>query len=119
MHEVSIVDALIERVRQEVERSGHRGRVSRLELAIGPFSGVNVECLRFAFQMLAPGTLVESADLLIAEPKALCCCRQCKARTEIADLVASCPACGGDDVWLEGGQELVLRTIDLVEPEEA
>jgi len=113
VHEVSIVEALIEQVEKEVARSGHRGRVARLELVIGRLSGVNADSIRFAFEMLAPGTMVEAADLEIAEPKAFCCCKGCGARTEIDELFIRCPACGSGEISIDGGQELLLQTIDL------
>lgn len=113
MHEVSIVEALIEQVEKEVERSGHGGRVTRLELVIGRLSGVNADSIRFAFEMLSPGTMLEAADVQIDEPKAVCCCRGCGARTEIDELAACCPACGSGEIAVEGGQELLLQTIDL------
>ena len=65
MHELSIVEALIDQVGQELDRAGQQGRVVRLELSIGRLSGVHGESVRFAFGLLAPGTRVENADLVI------------------------------------------------------
>lgn len=113
MHELSIVEALIEQVQQEVERSGQGGRVIGLELVVGRLSGVNADSLRFGFEILAPGTLLEAADVRIAEPKAACRCRACHAASEVDELVARCPACGSDDVFLTGGRELLLDSIHL------
>ena len=115
VHELSIVEALIEQVEEQVRQCGQDGRVTGLELAIGRLAGVNVESIRFAFQMLAPGTLLERAEMRISQPEALCCCRSCGARTPIDDLVAECPACGGADFTIEGGQQLLLETIELEE----
>ena len=115
MHELSIVDALIEQVRGEVDRSGHGGQVTRVELSIGRLSGVNADAVRFAFQMLSPGTLLEAAALVIAEPKAVSRCADCGARVEIDELAAQCPNCGSRNVVIEGGQELLLQTIELEE----
>ncbi len=113
MHEVSIVETLIEQVEREVERSGHKGRVTRLELVIGRLSGVNIDSIRFAFEMLAPGTLLEAARVHIDEPKATCCCRSCGARAAVDGLVAQCPACGSGDAFIEGGRDLLLQSIEL------
>lgn len=115
MHELSIVEAVIEQVQREVRRSGHKGRVTRLELVVGRLAGVNVEAIRFAFEILAPGTLLEAADVRIARPGAVCSCRACGRATEIDDLVAQCPACGSADVTFEGGRDLLLQSIDLDE----
>lgn len=113
MHELSIVEALIEQVEKEVNRSGQNGRVIGLELVIGRLSGVSADCLRFAFEMLAPGTLVEAAEVSITEPKATCRCRTCGAGTEVDELAVRCPACASGDVFLEGGQDLLLQSIHL------
>ncbi|NUQ65284.1 MAG: hydrogenase maturation nickel metallochaperone HypA [Pirellulales bacterium] len=115
MHELSIVEALIEQVELEVDRAGETGRVARLDLVIGRLSGVNTDSIRFAFQMLAAGTRAEGAELAITEPKPTCVCRTCGARSEIEELVAACPRCGNRDVFLEGGQELLLESIELVD----
>ncbi len=113
MHELSIVQTLIEQVDQEVHRAGARGRVTRLELIVGRLSGVNPDAVRFAFEMLAPGTIVQDAQLHIAEPRATCSCRTCAARTEIDELTLRCSTCGSDDVSIEGGRDLVLQSIDV------
>jgi hydrogenase nickel incorporation protein HypA/HybF len=115
MHEISIVEALIEQVEKEIDRGRHRGRVARLDLAIGRLSGVSVDSVRFAFQLLAPGTVVERAEIHIDEPKAACVCGACGQRTKIDDLVVQCPACRSDRIHIEGGNELLLQTIDLEE----
>jgi hydrogenase nickel incorporation protein HypA/HybF len=115
LHELSIVESLIEQVEKEVRRSGHDGRVVHLDVVIGRLSGVNIDSVRFAFDLLSPGTVLEDADLRIAERKAICLCETCKARTEIEDLATSCPACGGECITFEGGQDLFLESIELVD----
>jgi hydrogenase nickel incorporation protein HypA/HybF len=115
MHELSIIDAVIEEVRGEVERSGHSGRVTRLELVVGRLSGVSVDSLRFGFQLLTPGTLLESAELVIRQPPARYRCPSCGANQPITELVAHCPHCGGNEGVIEGGQELLLQSIELEE----
>lgn len=113
MHEVAIVESLIEQVEKEVAQSGHQGRVLRLELTVGRLSGVNADSIRFAFELLSPETLVEHADLCIHEPKAICRCEDCGGRREIDELTAVCPLCGGGRIAFEGGQDLLLQSIEL------
>jgi hydrogenase nickel incorporation protein HypA/HybF len=113
VHELSIVETLIEQVEKEVRRSGHDGHVVHLDVTIGRLSGINVDSIRFAFDLLTPDTMLAQAELRIAEPKATCCCSQCGARTEIDDLVAVCPACGSGHITFEGGQDLFLESIEL------
>ena len=116
MHEVSIVDALIEQVEEEVRRSGVAGRVVRLELSIGRLSGVSTDALRFAMELMAPGTIVESAAIEIREPNAVCCCAACGQRTDIDDLQGGCPCCASTEVAIEGGRDMLLESIELEDP---
>jgi len=113
MHELSIVEALIEQVEREVKRAGQQGRVVELYLSVGRLSGVNVDSIRFAVELLAPGTAIEGAELHVTEPPAVCECRQCGAATEIEQLVTQCPACGSDQVQITGGRDLTLDSIEL------
>ncbi len=113
MHELSIVEAILEQVREEVRQSGATGRVTRLDLVIGRLSGVSPDSIRFAFELLGPGTLMEQAQICIREPAAVCACRGCGARSEIDELVAVCPRCASQDVAIEGGQELILQSIEV------
>jgi hydrogenase nickel incorporation protein HypA/HybF len=113
MHELSIVDALIEQVGREVNRAGQHGRILGVEISVGRLSGVHCDSLRFAFDLLAPGTLVEGANIVINGINAACRCHACNTTTEIDDLILTCPKCGSDSITIEGGRELLLQSIDI------
>jgi hydrogenase nickel incorporation protein HypA/HybF len=115
MHELSIVEALIDQVGKELNQAGQHGPAARLEVSVGRLSGVNCESLRFAFRLLAPGTVVADAELVLQEPKAVCRCRTCNAAVEIDDLVVQCPRCASGEITIEGGRELVLQSIEIVD----
>ena len=65
MHELSIVDAMIEQVKAELTRAGASGRVTRIDLVIGRLSGVCPDAVRFGFEVLARDTELESAEIVI------------------------------------------------------
>lgn len=113
MHELSIVEALIEQVQEEVKRAGVEGRIAKLELSIGRLSGVNADSIRFAFELLAADSILAGAEIVISEPKAVCRCNSCHAETEIEDLLLQCPCCSSEDVVIDGGKELLLQSIDV------
>ncbi|MBN2578661.1 MAG: hydrogenase maturation nickel metallochaperone HypA [Pirellulales bacterium] len=115
MHELSIVEALIEQVGREVKRAGLAGKIHRVELSVGRFSGVNPGCLQFAFNLLTEKTPLEKTEIVIHEPKAVCRCQRCNARIEVDEFVAQCPECGSPEVILEGGRDLTLQSIDVEE----
>ncbi|NLF69835.1 MAG: hydrogenase maturation nickel metallochaperone HypA [Candidatus Anammoximicrobium sp.] len=113
MHEMSIVQTLIEQVEAEVEKSGRSGRVVGLDLVIGRLSGVNADSIRFAHEVLAPGTILEGSTLRISQPAAYSDCRACGVRAEIEAFSMQCPHCGSDDIVIDGGRELLLQSIEL------
>lgn len=113
MHEMSIVQALIEQVETEVEKSGQSGRVVGLDLVVGRLSGVNVDSIRFAYEVLAPGSILEGSALRISEPAAYSDCRACGVRAEIEEFSMSCPRCGSGDIVIDGGRDLLLQSIEL------
>jgi hydrogenase nickel incorporation protein HypA/HybF len=113
MHELSIVEALFEQVEKEVVNSGHEGRIVRLDLIVGRLSGANADSIRFAFELLSPETPLARAELRISEPRAVCYCEDCSARREIDELVAVCPECGSGRISFQGGQDLLLESIEL------
>lgn len=113
MHELSIVEALIDQVGEELDRAGQHGRVLRLELNIGRLSGVHPDAVRFAFGLLSNGTILENAEIAIDEQKPVCQCHACNARTEIDDLVFECPKCNSPDITIEGGRDMMLQTIEI------
>lgn len=110
---MSIVQALLDQVQAEVDKSGHAGRVVSLQLVIGRLSGVHVDAIRLGFDLLSPDSIAAGAALCIEQPKARCQCTACGAESEIDEILLSCPACGETDITICGGQELVLQSIEL------
>ena len=115
MHELAIVDAIIEQVKAELARAGACGRVTRIDLAIGRLSGVCPDAVRFGFEVLARDTDLDSAEIVIREPKASCRCSACRATTELDQLDGRCPLCASPEILIEGGRELTLESIELAE----
>ena len=112
---MSIVQALIEQVEAEVEKSGEKGRVMGLDLVIGRLSGVHADSIRFAYEVLSQDSILDGAELRISEPNACLACHACDHREPISDLEMHCPTCGSGDIVIEGGRDLVLQSIELEE----
>ena len=110
---MSLVQSLIEQVGHEVDRSGHHGRVVSVDLVIGRLSGVHVDSIQFAFEVLAPDTVIDGAALQIHQTRATLRCRACDLTEPIDELAVRCGKCGSCDTVIEGGQELLLQSIEL------
>ncbi len=112
MHEASIVQALLDSIEREVSKHGARS-VVRIEISVGPLSGVEPDLLRSAFEMMREGTVASSAVLSIETPGIVCRCRACGASAEAERLALLCAACGSRDVELVRGDELMLNRLEL------
>lgn len=117
MHEMSIVQALIEQVEIEIRESDEAGVVRGLDVVIGRLSGVHVDSIEFAFEVLSPGTIADGAELRISCPSAVIDCRECSNRQPMDGMSMHCPNCGSGDVTIEGGRELLLQSIELEQNE--
>lgn len=114
MHEVGIMSSALETVLAQA-RAHQATRVCRIVLRIGVLAGVEVEALRFAFEVVARDTLAAKADLEIESVPARAFCTVCAEAFDAKDrFVLSCPCCGNLSGDLRQGRELELSRIDML-----
>jgi len=111
MHEMSLAGGILKLVEDSARRERFR-RVTRITLEVGKLSGVEVESLRFALGAIAPGTLLDGAEIAIEEPPGTAWCMSCAELTQITERGEPCRQCGGFRLQPAGGTE--LRLIDMV-----
>lgn len=111
MHELSIAESV---VRIAVENAAGR-RVARVDLRVGALRQVVPSALEFAFGLVAQGTAVEGAELVIEEVAAAGICRSCRARSVLSDFPLTCARCGGLDLEVVAGEELLVDSLELEE----
>ena len=78
MHEMSIAQSLLDIIFQESQTHQVK-RVIAVTLKVGELSAVETESLRFCFELIAQGTLVEGARLEIERVPVTCRCKGCGA----------------------------------------
>jgi len=112
MHELSIATEIISIVEKEIARHNLSG-VSSIKLRIGALAGVNPEALRFGFEAVSAGTVLDGAtldiDWVIVKGK----CRTCGQEFSIDDFAFICRFCDSPDIEMLQGQELDI--VHLVE----
>jgi hydrogenase nickel incorporation protein HypA/HybF len=113
MHEVSIARDVLETVERRL--GSDKVRVIRLNLGIGAAAGIVSESLRFAFGILAAGTRAEGAELSIFSVPARSRCTKCGNIFEFKSLIGDCPGCGRLGGKLISGEEMILRSIEVVD----
>jgi hydrogenase nickel incorporation protein HypA/HybF len=112
MHELAIADSV---VRIACAHAGGR-RVTKVDVKVGHLRQVVPSALEFAFGLVAEGTEVEGAELAIEAVPAAGRCRGCGADTPLPELPLRCARCGGFDVEVLQGEELLVDSLEIEEP---
>jgi hydrogenase nickel incorporation protein HypA/HybF len=112
MHELSIAQAVV-----EIASRHAAGRtVHRVELRVGHLRQVVPSALEFAFGLLSDGTVLDGAELVIEEVPARGICRQCGTETTMSQFPLQCSSCGGLDLEIVAGEELLVDALECEEP---
>src|SRR2546421_9910356 len=111
MHELSIAEASV----GIADRHAAGRRVARVEVRVGHLRQVVPSALEFAFELVAQGTAVEGAELVLEAVPATGRCRGCGAHSELGEFPLRCSACGALDLELLSGEELLVDALELEE----
>jgi hydrogenase nickel incorporation protein HypA/HybF len=112
MHEMTLCEGVLQLLE---EYAGTRGytRVKTVWLEIGALSGVEVEAMRFGFDVVTHGTLAEGAELKIIELPGEAWCMQCSKAVPVKQRFDACPDCGGFQLQVTGGEEMRVRELEV------
>jgi hydrogenase nickel incorporation protein HypA/HybF len=109
VHELSIAEAVV----AIAERHAAGRTVRRVELQVGYLRQVVPDALTFAFELITEGTRLAGAELAIEEVPARGRCRACGMQTTMRWFPLQCGHCGGLDVELVAGEELLVDALEL------
>ena len=112
MHEMSLCESIRDIIEEQGRRNGF-STVSRVCLEIGSLAGVEVEALRFGFDVAMRGSIAESASLDIIEKKATAWCLPCGESVSVTSRVGACPKCGSAQLQVSGGEELRIKEMEV------
>jgi hydrogenase nickel incorporation protein HypA/HybF len=112
MHELSVMQALGERVLEVAAEQGAE-RVLAIRLRIGSLAGVDPDALRFAAGVVLAGTPAEAATLAIEEIPAAYWCDPCGEEFGAPLGSCECPRCATLSGRLLRGRELALAAMEV------
>ena len=112
MHELSVCLSLLEQV-QAIAAERGASRVTRIELKVGPLSGVESELLRNAWPRASAGTIAVDAEFVIEEAGITVHCDACGTDTVAKANRLVCGDCGDFRTTVTSGDEMTLQRIEL------
>lgn len=112
MHEMAICESIRTTIEDQAGISGFSA-VRRVTLEIGPLSGVELEALRFGFDVAMRGSIAQAAQLTIIECPAMAWCLPCGDTVPIAARYDPCPRCGSHQLQVTAGEELRIKELEV------
>ena len=109
MRELSIAESIV----SIADRHAGGRRVVKVEMKVGHLRQVVPSALEFAFRLVAQGTAVEGADLELEESPRRACAGAAGGGAPLAAFPFTCPGCGGMDLQVTQGEELLVDSLEL------
>jgi hydrogenase nickel incorporation protein HypA/HybF len=108
MHELGLCEAIVGAIEA---RAGERP-VARVRVHVGRLHHVHPEAFEQSFAMAAAGSVAEDAEAELVLVPVRSRCQGCGADVETDEIPLGCAQCGGVDLQLTGGDELLLESIE-------
>ncbi|HEV8713765.1 MAG TPA: hydrogenase maturation nickel metallochaperone HypA [Candidatus Binatia bacterium] len=108
MHEWGFCEGILE----AVQRRAAGRRAKRVKLRVGVLHRLDQAALQQAFSLAASGSEAEDAIVDLVFIPARWRCRVCEGESEAVDIIVVCPSCGGTEVEVSGGDELILESVE-------
>ena len=115
MHEYSLVRSLLRQVRQVLSEQQPGHALQRVNVSIGPLSGVEPELVEIAFGQLVGSFGFPDAKLSIVRTSLEACCIECEDRFSVQSFKFQCPSCRSRDVRVTSGEDFRLIDLTVVE----
>ncbi len=122
MHEFSVTSQIVQNVLAEARKRGAR-KVTAVHLVVGKLTFLGLEQMRFAYQVLTKGTMLERSKLMITEQEGVVKCSRCGYEGGFAYVddplyhvpvpTLKCPQCG-NLVKITAGKECVIKSVKMM-----
>jgi hydrogenase nickel incorporation protein HypA/HybF len=112
MHELSIADAIVHTVLQEIERQ-HLPPVQKVVVRVGALSGVVPDALQFGFEAITAGTPLAQTILEIEPVPIQGRCNECEHTFPVEEFLFACPVCQSGNIQVTRGEELDIAYLEV------
>jgi hydrogenase nickel incorporation protein HypA/HybF len=109
VHELSVTQSIVDFCCERAEGV----RVLRVTVEVGALSCVMPDALRSCYEIASQDTCLEGSQLEIIRIPARSHCRDCGADVDVYDLLSGCPCGSLNLVRPEGGDGLLIRSMEI------
>lgn len=88
-------------------------RVTKISVVLGPYSSFKDDSVKFYFESLGKGRIIEGAKVEIKRLKAEAKCEKCGHVFSITSATLECPKCGGPASISNAGKEFYIEDISI------
>jgi hydrogenase nickel incorporation protein HypA/HybF len=117
MHEMGLACSVVTEIERVLSDFSREARAVTVTLQIGKLRAVVPEAMTFCFEAASQGTRAQGAVLLIEQVPVRVRCVCCDREWEAEALEFFCSDCD-QPLQVLSGKELLLRTIEVDDPEE-
>jgi hydrogenase nickel incorporation protein HypA/HybF len=111
MHETAVAESILQTIVQHADETG--ASPTSAIISCGQFNALNDECMQFAFEAAAVGTVCEGMTLTIKHIPLQAKCKKCEATFEFDIYKPACRACESTEFDFEPDAPLLLETIEF------
>jgi hydrogenase nickel incorporation protein HypA/HybF len=124
VHEFAIATSLVDAL-FDIAKKQSSTKVIEVQLKVGKLRLLSLDQLRFSYEILVKGTLLEGSRLTIEETHAFARCPNCDYAQDLVETGdfsfhfglprMNCPKCSAD-LLLEGGDECLITKVRMMIP---
>jgi len=112
MHELSLAHDMTRIIGNTLGRKVH---LERVNITVGPLSGISPESLKFCFTEIARTEGFGEPELVINLTEAKLICLDCNTEYNARDFYEGCPECGSISRRILSGREFTVDSVEIDE----
>jgi hydrogenase nickel incorporation protein HypA/HybF len=122
VHEFSVTSQIVQNVLTEAKKRRAK-KVTSVHLVVGKLTFLGLEQVRFAYEVLTKGTILEGSKLIITEQEGVVKCSRCgyeggfKYENDplyhVPVPTLKCPQCG-NLVQITTGKECIIKSVKMM-----
>lgn len=112
MHEMSLTEGVLQILQESAKSKGFE-RVKTVWLEVGELSSVEIEAMRFCFDVVMQDTLAQGAKLEIIQVPGEAWCMSCGKSVTVKQRFDPCPDCGGFQLQVTGGDQMQVKELEV------